>query len=122
MDDKQYAVILHNAECSIGSIQDTEEYELCAAILKDAKRELAAMRTPITAEALLAVGSWTHESTGLYRHDRVNVGDEFPTARLFVDFCDDDPPGVYIGEFRLPNVRTMYDLGELVRLLGGASQ
>jgi len=82
--------------------------------------DMNAMRTPITAEALVQAGNWTHESTGLYRHDKVNAGDEVISVRLFVDFCDDGHPKVYIGDLTAQNVTNMHDLAELVRLLGGA--
>lgn len=115
MDDKQYEIILHHADCCIGDLQDNEEYEMCAAILKDAKRDLAAMRQPITAEALLAAG-WRIVTLDLYR-----CPDKYGDLFLFVEFDNGEPERVTFNTHPFKNCRTMYDLGELVRLLGGAA-
>ena len=118
MDDKQYEIILHHADCCIGDLQDNEEYEMCAAILKDAKRDLAAMRQPITAEALLAAGwKWDPQD----REYTLTIPQKW-TFFYNVEYsvlqvhCWDTESSVTVR-----TMSNMYDLGELVRLLGGAA-
>jgi len=76
-----------------------------------ASSDLAAMRQPITAEALTAAG-WVEQSTGMYRRGPV-----------FVEWMPNMPPIVVVvmsdqSEI-VPWPTNMYDLAELVRLLGG---
>lgn len=89
------------------------------------KAEMEAMRTPITAEALTAAGwmSKTHIGNTVYFREGpeldydilvwVNDDGTLESVRLWSDEAD--------GAHELPAVQTMYDLGELVRLLGGAA-
>lgn len=89
------------------SVSEPPAYSVAYAVAK-------AMRTPITADALTAAG-WNNDRDGRWswRVDHLEfiiieiVGDE---ARLV---CT-------VGHYPLPGCKTMYDLGELVRLLGGA--
>ncbi len=85
-----------------------------------ARAAAASMRQPITAEALKASG-W-FEGTGKFGGTEYTreLGDN---DRIAVWFANDEPAiaiismgrSVYVG-----GAETMYDLGELVRLLGGA--
>jgi len=76
---------------------------------EQARADLAAMRTPITAKALKADG-WMLLDNGVY-----SLNDSY--LSMYVHLFSDGPVVTYRAR-RLPNVSNMYDLRELVRLLG----
>lgn len=82
--------------------------------------DLSAMRTPITAEALLAAG-WHKEEYGIFDQYSHRSGVSVAIDKI------DQKVSVYIGaseswdDVMVTGCATMYDLGELVRLLGGAA-
>ena len=93
--------------------------EMCAAKAQ-AVADIAAMLTPITAEALTAAG-WKFEA-----HEDA-YAKHTATHDIFVELQGDNPPVVEVewtcqGEtHQMPvgHAENMYDLRELVRLLGG---
>lgn len=74
-----------------------------------AENDIAAMRTPITAEALIADG-WVLIDNRVY-----SLNDSY--LSMYVHLFSDGPVVTYRCR-RLPAVSTMYDLRELIRLLG----
>lgn len=82
-----------------------------------ARAELAAMRTPITPEALTAAG-WTVTYKGI-------SGDIYqcPTNKRIEIGIFDDESTFYLGRRGgvIPVPTNMHDLGELVRLIGGVA-
>lgn len=77
-----------------------------------AASDLAAMRTPITKDEMRKDG-WSEESDGYFKHRTCTV--VFPVIyREELNWFT-----VRVGGVLIRNARTMYDLRELVRLLGG---
>ena len=84
-----------------------------------ARAQLDAMRTPITAEALAAAG-WSL-FTGKYGGEEY-ARDINANLRVVVGLWNDTPTVLIVEMGRsvvVSNVRTMHDLAELVRLMGG---
>jgi hypothetical protein len=83
------------------------------AIMRAMYADLAAMRQPITAEALVAAG-WGHDECWF----------DLPGSVVAVQQRDETTFDVYVidGDIskQAEGANTMYDLRELVRLLGGA--
>lgn len=108
------AVQLEHLYCETGDFD-----EMCAAKAQ-AVADLAAMRQPITAEALKAAG-WhcIYASRDDYWELLREAGDEVLTVaelRLFHTAAIDLRVR---GNWVQTHATTMYDLGELVRLIGG---
>ena len=112
MDDKQLEEIIQYAECGW---YDSEAAPVTyAPSFVAARADLAAMRTPITAEALLAAG-WERQ------YKTVDAFWRMPGHHLFIE---DGTIKIWIGRvdgvWASTNAQTMHDLAQLVRLLGGA--
>lgn len=81
--------------------------------ISDAWEQLHAMRTPITRETMRSDG-WNEKYADRFEHRSCSV--VFPSRyREELNYYV-----VHIGGVLIRNVRTMHDLRELVRLLGGA--
>lgn len=116
MNDDQLERLLWMATHTVVGIDDADDATFLAA-----RSTIAAMRQPITAEALLADG-WT-EDTGKYggteyRRDieeSIAVVVWFANGRACVNVVHCETRHV-----ELRGAENMHDLRELVRLLGGA--
>lgn len=95
-----------------GSVLDRDELKAilpeCVALMS---KHAADMRTPITAEILLANG-W--RKNRLYR-DMI-VRDDLPA--IWIDTREPELR-VWIGQDQMRGVRTMHDLAELCQMVGG---
>lgn len=115
---EQYERLINAADCHFDEHNgDPWDY---GPFIAAARADLAAMRAPITAEALVAAG-WKQASGDDMVYFTMKAG---PCLEIEFNLADewsvtiDMPEAMSSILFR--GVRTMYDLRELVRLLGGA--
>jgi hypothetical protein len=108
----------HIEELLANALVDLDEYVSGGNgdVLAIARAEIEAMRTPITPDTLTAAG-WVVVYKGI-------SGDIYqcPTSKRIEIGIFDDESTFYLGRRGgvIPVPTNMYDLGELVRLLGGA--
>ncbi|WP_395707015.1 hypothetical protein [Casimicrobium huifangae] len=106
-----------------GTASDDPDAEMKA--IDAARRDLAAMRQPITDEALTAAG-WVESGRPTIRRDGVVIfrNKACSGVAAVAVFCG----GQIVGDFEIEaagfqckNVTNMYALGQLVELLGGGA-
>lgn len=114
MNANQYALIADKAERYADYVVDGCDDVLAAC--RSARAEIEAMRQPITPDTLTAAG-WVVVYKGI-------SGDIYqcPTSKRIEIGIFDDESTFYLGRRGgvIPVPTNMCDLGELVRLLGGA--
>ena len=123
--DHEWIAAKYRVEMGVDRAMHGDECEEKALeLIRAARADVAAMRQTITAEALAKESAWRETDGSLYGKTwKWAWYDGYGMLDLKIKTSEDGRLlGVYGCHDRILSATTMYDLRELVRLLGGASQ